>query len=405
MSFAVGTPLRVRVRADEGGEADWTPLPWTHITCLMRVSLRARRGGGGGANVSCVRRGQRKGEKDGGLYAKHSGSSATERRAVVVGNETNTAAPARRMSGLSAMLGRAERACDVTTEPWMLGHALDPLVPLRARTVGEHAGGGRMHVEPARVKTMTDSSKETIPVDTCYHNNNNDTNMDKDRNNNNNNIPNVNDGDNNSRQSIGGEADVDPLLVDDEAETYLIPQRELLLRLYVPPHVEAMCAQQNRQRVRTSPSPAYHHTAQRPTSARLAEAQWRHMTSAAAGAQATGATTRRAERRGWRTHYEVRALPGDVTFIPRGWGLEVRRVKGTAFIQQTWPSSPASLPEAAARGCMQVSLVHHGSSDVTVSRVYVTTRASHDESNGETRERGEWGQAGRRQTPRRRRLV
>jgi hypothetical protein len=139
-----------------------------------------------------------------------------------------------------------------------------------------------------------------------------------------------------------------------DAETYLLPQRELLLTLYVPTRTEDMCAAQNNDRLqrqvragRASRSAMAWSTDQtRLTSARRALGQYANAESAgrtgtslnsSSSSPSSSALSSSGETPPFatltsRTSYEVRALPGDVVYIPRGWGYEVQRILGMATI-------------------------------------------------------------------------
>lgn len=143
-----------------------------------------------------------------------------------------------------------------------------------------------------------------------------------------------------------------------DAETYLLPQRELLLTLYLPTHTEDMCAAQNNDRLqrqvragRASRSAMAWPTEQaRLTSARRALGQYANTESAGKTGTSHPSPPSATEPAALqpklfsRLSYEVRALPGDVVYIPRGWGYEVQRILGTATIHNGHSSSSAAAP-------------------------------------------------------------
>lgn len=152
-----------------------------------------------------------------------------------------------------------------------------------------------------------------------------------------------------------------------DAETYLLPQRELLLTLHVPQHTAAMCVAQNEERLRrqvrsgrAKPTAMAWATDQtRLNSSRRALGQYANATSAnqsgtprnSASSSPSSPSPRSSSSSSAMcpalskddnvvklllsdTSYEVRALPGDVVYIPRGWGYEVQRILGTATLHK-----------------------------------------------------------------------
>lgn len=147
-----------------------------------------------------------------------------------------------------------------------------------------------------------------------------------------------------------------------DVETYLLPQRELLLVLHVPPQTEAICVAQNVARLRrqvklghespqrlhqylkqqqlmgvedpanssdeigTDPSDSWLSMDMRRTSRRVMIGQYINNSEATKGNGSSKSGCRLAPR----TTHEVRALPGDVVYIPKGWGFTVQRIIGTA---------------------------------------------------------------------------
>lgn len=164
-----------------------------------------------------------------------------------------------------------------------------------------------------------------------------------------------------------------------DAETYLLPQRELLLTLHVPTRTEAMCAAQNAERRRrqvraghaAAGAQAWPTDQLRLTSARRAAGQFANATAAnATGASrgaAAAASAPTAPDQGTSppllassTSYEVRALPGDVVFVPRGWGVEVRRILGTAALHQSYGGGSADGAEGGDHDASaRVEFWHH----------------------------------------------
>ncbi|KAK7194657.1 hypothetical protein NESM_000384600 [Novymonas esmeraldas] len=192
-----------------------------------------------------------------------------------------------------------------SVEPWRLGGVgLDLAAPLQSRTVAEHHP--TRSVRPASNGTAGDSVEAS--------------------------------------RYVVGRAD---------AETYVLPQRELLLTLHVPVHTEDMCAAQNVERLRrrtrhgqtghAALDAAWPTEQTRLTAARRAAGQYANAQTAnksgTCGARGTppvspsSHASSRAPLLSSRSSYEVRALPGDVVYIPRGWGYDVQRIVGMATLR------------------------------------------------------------------------
>ncbi|CCW71922.1 unnamed protein product, partial [Phytomonas sp. Hart1] len=206
-----------------------------------------------------------------------------------------------------------------TPEPWRLGRGLDVGVPVIVRTLSE--SGGLSKPQPSSSATA------------------------------------------------------DGFLGQPHAETYLLPQRELLLRLFVPPRTRRLCGRHNRDRlerqireghsapsargVRAAESPAMAARApvwggdQRRTHDRLLRGRFQTANAAMEAAEwAASKTPAKGASGGWEakgrddppltpsaaddalTSHEVRALPGDVVFIPKGWAYTVRRIVGSVLLDQ-----------------------------------------------------------------------
>lgn len=190
----------------------------------------------------------------------------------------------------------------LTTEPGRMGVALDPAVPLTVRTMSERHSAG------SSVKDSSDGQ----------------------------------------RQHVG-------TLCREDAEVYLLPQRELLLTLYVDPSTQALCRQHNAHRlakqVRLGHAPAgatradgsWGPIGQRMTAARVAQTQYANAEAAMHTAGGGGGEVSAALLEA--PSYEVRALPGDVIYIPRGWAFTVRRIVGMAIVNAAVAPSAASTGE------------------------------------------------------------
>lgn len=138
-----------------------------------------------------------------------------------------------------------------------------------------------------------------------------------------------------SNRTLSLESPRIPLISRDDAETYFIPQRPLYLTIVVPHSAEKMCEELNAfrlrkqvslQQQRLSGSSSVCFTSGRLTSSKKALHQHR-----------VASTVNESSLRTRTKHltYSVKAVPGDVVYIPRGWGLNVRRVLGTALVSDT----------------------------------------------------------------------
>ncbi|CAG9582447.1 conserved hypothetical protein [Leishmania major strain Friedlin] len=280
VSFAVGRPL-TPVTTD-GAATSPSDRAFAHVTCLTRLNMRV--------------------------------TSAPLAKAPAV-NAANVS------SGTHPVKEAVPHFRDSTlpsAEPWRLGGVgLDLMTPLHARTVAErHTAKPSAHTN-GRLTALTENGTSNVKANA--------------------------DSAEAGRYVIGR----------TDAETYVLPQRELLLTLHVPTHTEDMCAAQNQERLRrqvrlgrasrAAMSAAWPTEQARLTSARRAEGQYANAMSAnETGAHRTNAplqvaTTPLAASPSMplllsRLSYEVRALPGDVVYIPRGWGFDVQRIVGTATI-------------------------------------------------------------------------
>ncbi|KAG5467211.1 hypothetical protein CUR178_00852 [Leishmania enriettii] len=290
VSFAVGrlfAPAKVNDDA-----ASLSDRIFAHVTCLTRLSVRV--------------------------------SSATSAALAVASGVPSATAKSRAANvSVGTRSSKVGAPCTLDSsftfaEPWRLGGVgLDLVTPLRGRTVAERHPTRPSAHSNERVAAATPHGTSTVKA-------------------------NANGAE--AGRYVLGRAD---------AETYLIPQRELLLRLHVPTHTEDMCAAQNQERLRrqvragrarpSAMSAAWPTEHARLTSSRRAAGQYANVMSANetgvhranAPPQTTGGLLEAAPSTPllWsRTSYEVRALPGDVVYIPRGWGFDVQRIVGTAAI-------------------------------------------------------------------------
>ncbi|KAG5466679.1 hypothetical protein LSCM1_00849 [Leishmania martiniquensis] len=293
--FAVGRPF-APVEA-KGAAASLSDRIFAHVTCLTQLSVRV--------------------------------SSAPPAKAPAVGAASDVPGATAKSQAANVPAGthssketapHSHRSSLDSAEPWRLGGVgLDLMIPLRARTVAEHHPTKPSAHSHERVATPAESGTSPVNV-------------------------NANAGVAEAGRYVVGRTD---------AETYLLPQRELLLTLHVPVHTEDMCAAQNQERLRrqvraghassAALSAAWPTEQARLTSSRRAAGQYANALSAnetgvcQAKAVPQTATTLLAASPSTplllsRTSYEVRALPGDVVYIPRGWGFDVQRILGTATI-------------------------------------------------------------------------
>ncbi|CBZ30647.1 conserved hypothetical protein [Leishmania mexicana MHOM/GT/2001/U1103] len=283
VSFAVGRPLTPVTT--NGAATSPSDLAFAHVTCLTRLNMRV-------ASAPLAKA---------PAVAAASMSSGTHPVKEAVSDSGDSTSP--------------------SAEPWRLGGVgLDLMTPLHARTVAErHPAKPSAHTN-GRLTALTANGISNVKANT--------------------------DGVETGRYVIGR----------TDAETYVLPQRELLLTLHVPTHTEDMCAAQNQERLRrqvrigrasgAAMSAAWPTEHARLTSSRRAEGQYANTMSAnETGVHRTNAplqtaTTPLAASPSMpllvsRTSYEVRALPGDVVYIPRGWGFDVQRIIGTATIDNS----------------------------------------------------------------------
>ncbi|AAZ11192.1 hypothetical protein, conserved [Trypanosoma brucei brucei TREU927] len=317
--FAVGAPLSVLQRGVDGtasrGEknsaeeglnsaASTTVLPFGHIQCLLRVRTR------GGKHCAVGKEGSE-------------GASNTP-WCNTAGNDDIT----------SNFAASGPQIAGGIVEPWKLGVSLDPKVPFFMRTLTE--------------KRPSFSCGEGN-LGTCSRSGDVDGNT----------VNDVSSSSGGSRTRAPGEVHMNQLLVRNDCETYLLPQRELLLSFHVPEEAEAMCKEQNEERMRRQAALGYgspsHVFAEGPrTFARVlhgmkanlaaveeASSTFRQGAAEGISPQVNGGSTTSGSSR----VYEVRALPGDVVFVPRGWKYSVERIVGTAIIDAV-AASTASPREA-----------------------------------------------------------
>ncbi|EKF32277.1 hypothetical protein MOQ_003875 [Trypanosoma cruzi marinkellei] len=289
VSFAVGSPLVVRGSAQcgnfvgyEGAVVDG--MPFGHIQCLLRVCTRGRSDGGEELEEVVTKPNTCNEPIESLMYETDAFPVSTNDR------EGNTRENVNDCHGISSGI----------LEPWKLGVSLDPKIPFYVRTMTEK--------QPAAVHTGN-----TV-------------------------------GDVVSSSTVCGCT----LLGRSDCETYILPQRELLFSFYAPTEVVTMCAQQNEERMRRQAALGYngptHAFAEGPRTARrlLHGAHCNHVAAeeaAVAAASKRGTDCRGAPKNNF-VVYEVRALPGDVVFVPRGWRYSVERIIGTAIINAAATTTP-----------------------------------------------------------------
>ncbi|ESL05177.1 hypothetical protein TRSC58_07194 [Trypanosoma rangeli SC58] len=297
--FAVGTPLLVGSGAACGGDdgrvaatAGAGAMPFGHIQCLLRVCTR-----GGNAGEAYL------GETAGAFKARNETASPMHESGA------SFLAPRGRASKESDDGGASHSIPAGIIEPWKLGVSLDPKIPLYVRTLTEK--------RPAAVRSRS-TGGDALP---------------------------------------SSPSRVCALLGREDCETYILPQHELLFTFYAPAEVVAMCAQENEERMQRQAALGYgsptHVFADGPRTARhfLQRAHCNHVAAeeaAAVSKSGTGAThTPQRER----VMYEVRALPGDVVFVPRGWRYRVERIIGVAVLDAV-ATAPvqAAMTEKQAEG-------------------------------------------------------
>nr|CCC90353.1 conserved hypothetical protein [Trypanosoma congolense IL3000] len=316
--FAVGTPLSVRrPKASQQalpreGSLAMDTLPFGHVQCLLHVRTR--------------------GARHGAPSTSEMPSPACGENPPVSGNAPLNA----RLCDIRSMTSNVSKPPSVVQhraqnviEPWKLGISLDPKVPLIARTVTES------RFTPSHGSKC---SGGTIDID--------------------------NDGE--VKCSLGvtaGPGDLTSphvmqmgaLLGRDDCETYLLPQRELLLTFHVPEKAAAMCAAQNEERLRRQAAlgysaPSYAFAEGLRTSARVLQGAQANIRAAevASSAAVEGRSAAEVGSGAFPPKYEVRALPGDAIFVPRGWQYSVERIVGTAVMDVARRASPTS-PYGAPR--------------------------------------------------------
>ncbi|CAJ1034492.1 hypothetical protein, conserved [Leishmania lindenbergi] len=291
--FAVGRPL-APVTANDA-TASLSDRIFAHVTCLTRLNMR----------VSSA------------PLAKTPAVAAAngDPRATVESQAANMPCSTH---PVKETVPHSRDSTPASAEPWCLGGVrLDLMTPLHIRTVAErHPTKPSVHTRGC-LMAQAQNGTSTVKAKT-------------------------------------GSADTGRYVIGrTDAETYVLPQRELLLTLHVPTHTEDMCAAQNEERLRrqvkigrASPaamSAAWPTEQARLTSSRRAAGQYANTMSAnETGVHSANVTPQAATAPlvtpplapllVSRTSYEVRALPGDVVYIPRGWGFDVQRIVGTATI-------------------------------------------------------------------------
>lgn len=141
--------------------------------------------------------------------------------------------------------------------------------------------------------------------------------------------------------SLGGSTSVRAAIGCVDAEMYFIPRRELQLTLIVPHSVEERCHRQNQQRVEKQVRLGYTSSGTSDSSSSMStSAVWatagKFTSTKAVLHQHLVANTGNGEGRrlpSGHLSYDVTALPGDVVYIPCGWGLEVKRHLGSRLIR------------------------------------------------------------------------
>ncbi|KAG5492513.1 hypothetical protein JKF63_01091 [Porcisia hertigi] len=292
--FAVGHPITSV--ATNGAALSLSDSIFAHVTCLARLNVSVSPPPSAETSpLAAAKNGS-------GTSVESSGSSM--------------------QSGVHPVKEAVSHTCASTStsaEPWRLGGVgLDLVTPLRARTVSEP--------HPTKPSVRTSGR---LPA--AAHQGTS------------------------TAEANAGSAEMGRYVCGrTDAETYLLPQRELLLTLHVPMYTEDMCAAQNQERLRrqarigrasrTAISAAWPMEQARLTSSLRAAGQFTNAMSAnetgvyPANVQPQVPTALHSSPPKVpvllsRTSYEVRALPGDVVYIPRGWGFDVQRIVGTATIR------------------------------------------------------------------------
>ncbi|GET92605.1 hypothetical protein, conserved [Leishmania tarentolae] len=314
VSFAVGRPLKP-VTVDSAATSP-SERAFAHVTCLTRLNMRVT-----SATLT---------KAPAVATANGSPGATAESRATGIQSDTHSVKEA---------MPQLRGSTSPSAEPWRLGGVgLDLMTPLHARTVAEcHPAKPWAHTNGRLTATMEHSTSTAKT-----------------------NVENAEAG----RYVLGR----------TDAETYVLPQRELLLTLHVPTHTENMCAAQNQERLRRQVrigrasralmSAAWPTEQARLTSSRRAEGQYMNATSAnETGVHCANLPPQKASKLlvapgstpllVSRTSYEVRVLPGDVVYIPRGWGFDVQRIVGTAIIDK------GNHSEKGGRGADKVDFCDH----------------------------------------------
>lgn len=116
----------------------------------------------------------------------------------------------------------------------------------------------------------------------------------------------------------------------NDAEMYFVPHRPLLLTIFVPSSAEDRCAEQNDSRVRKQVKLGHQRREESvwTTSGRLtSDKKVLHQHNVIKAGNDSG-------RRSGSNHltYNIKAIPGDVVYIPRGWGMLVKRILGSVVV-------------------------------------------------------------------------
>ncbi|KAG8342997.1 hypothetical protein TRVL_06171 [Trypanosoma vivax] len=295
VSFAVGTPQTVHrfgpsLGSCSSGIETKLPkekIPFGHIQCLLRVNTRGRTGVGRSGSITSEPVGLARIAND-----PPSASSVDLHMHVAprhCGPVDNVKFPQRVVH---------ERNSNGIEEPCKLGTSLDCKTPFIVRTVSEklaifNGGFASGHKALRNIGGAVDTA---MSMGSCLN----------------------------------------LQLVRDDCETYLLPQRELLFSFYAPAEVVAMCTEQNEERMRRQAALSHVNSPYFPTDGPRTAAQAlragyvNHVaTETVENRNAENGQLREA---GGTPVYEVRALPGDVVYIPRGWSYNVRRMLGAAIV-------------------------------------------------------------------------
>ncbi|PWV11115.1 hypothetical protein C3747_62g277 [Trypanosoma cruzi] len=288
--FAVGSPLVVRCGATCGSSAGYEGvvadgMPFGHIQCLLRV---------------CTRGGRSDGSEEPEEVATIPKACSEPPESLMHESKAFPVATNDRESNKRENVNDCHGTPNGILESWKLGVSLDPKIPFYVRTMTEK--------RPAAACTGSTFDDVLSPSRSCGY----------------------------------------TLLGRRDCETYILPQRELLFSFYAPAEVVTMCAQQNEERMRRQAALGYsgptHAFAEGPrTASRLLQgAHCNHVAAeeAAVAAASKYGTNCGATPQNGPVVYEVRALPGDVVFVPRGWRYSVERIVGTAIMNAAATSTP-----------------------------------------------------------------